>query len=146
MQNPIIEAFEKKHFPQKLKHPDFKSGDTICVDYRIEEGVSKEGKQKFRIQSFEGICIRVRKGTASASFTVRKMSANSVGVERIFPLHSPFIENIKLLASGKVRRARLNYLRDLSGKAARIKSLRIKAGALRESQPLEGAQVTKSPE
>ncbi len=133
MRNPIIEAFEKKNFPAKLKHPDFKAGDTIRVDYKIQEGTSKEGKEKYRIQSFEGVCLRIKKGTTNGSFTVRKISANNIGVERVFPMHSPYIDKIKLLASGRVRRSRLFYLRQLSGKAARIKSLRIDNKALRES-------------
>jgi large subunit ribosomal protein L19 len=94
--------------------PDFKAGDTINVSYKIVEG------NKERIQSFQGVVLQ-RKGEATrATFTVRKIS-NGVGVERVFPVSSPFIESIDVMKRGKVRRARLYYLRGVSGKAARIK-------------------------
>ena len=93
--------------------PDFKSGDTVCVNVKVIEG----GKE--RIQKYEGIVL-ARKGTGTNStFTVRKISSN-VGVERIFPLHSPSIASIKVDRVNKVRRAKLYYLRGLSGKAARL--------------------------
>lgn len=95
--------------------PDFKSGDTISVGVRVVEG------NRSRIQIFEGVVISISSGHGlDKSFTVRKIS-NGVGVERIFPFHSPNIENIKVLKRGKVRRAKLYYLRGLKGKAARIK-------------------------
>ena len=94
--------------------PDFRPGDTIKVMVRVREG------DKERLQAFEGVCVGKRGGGVSETFTVRKVSAG-VGVERIFPLHSPAIAKIELKARGRVRRARLTYLRDLSGKAARIK-------------------------
>ncbi len=98
----------------KAAFPEFKAGDTITVTYRIKE------ENKERLQKFRGVCIQ-RKGTgATQTFTVRKMS-NEVGVERIFPVSSPFIESIELNKSGKVRRARIFYLRELTGKKARIK-------------------------
>ena len=99
--------------------PSFKAGDTVTVHYRITEG-SKE-----RIQQFQGVVIQ-RKGGSSvaATFTVRKMS-NNVGVERIFPVTSPFIEKIEVNKVGDVRRARIFYLRDLRGKSARIKEKRL---------------------
>ncbi len=98
----------------KAAFPEFKAGDTITVTYRIKE------ENKERLQKFRGVCIQ-RKGTgATQTFTVRKMS-NEVGVERIFPVNSPFIESIELNKSGKVRRARIFYLRELTGKKARIK-------------------------
>lgn len=94
--------------------PEFKAGDTVSVDYKIIEGT------KERIQTFQGVVLQ-RKGTGStATFTVRKIS-NNIGVERIFPVSSPFISSVDVLKKGKVRRARLFYLRGLSGKAARIK-------------------------
>ena len=97
--------------------PEFKAGDTLKVFVKIKEG------EKFRIQLFEGVCI-ARKGSGiSESFTVRKISYQ-VGVERTFPIHSPIIDRIEVVKIGKVRRAKLHYLRGLSGKAARIKEIR----------------------
>lgn len=97
----------------KAKHPDFRAGDTITVSYKIKEG------DKERIQEFTGVVIQ-RKGTGSTkTFTVRKIS-NGVGVERIFPFSSPFIEGIEVNKKGDVRRAKLFYLRELTGKKARI--------------------------
>jgi large subunit ribosomal protein L19 len=95
-------------------HPEFRSGDTVRVHVRIKEG------DKERIQVFEGVVLQRRRAGASSSFIVRKISYG-VGVERIFPLHSPTIAKIEVKARGRVRRARLTYLRDLSGKAARIR-------------------------
>ena len=97
--------------------PVFKSGDTITVSYKIKEG-SKE-----RIQQFQGVVLQ-RKGEATGTFTVRKMSGN-VGVERIFPISSPFIESIKVTKRGQVRRARIYYFRERTGKSARIKEKRM---------------------
>ena len=95
--------------------PKFKSGDTISIGVKVVEG------NRSRIQVFEGVVISISSGHGlDKSFTVRKIS-NGVGVERIFPFHSPNIENIKVLKRGKVRRAKLYYLRSLKGKAARIK-------------------------
>jgi len=97
--------------------PDFLPGDTLRVQVRVREG------DKERLQAFEGVCIGRRGGGISETFTVRKVSAG-VGVERIFPLHSPSIATIELVRRGKVRRAKLYYLRALSGKAARIREKR----------------------
>ena len=97
--------------------PAFKSGDTITVDYRITEG------NKERIQQYRGVVIKISGHGDKKRFTVRKMSDN-LGVERIFPLDSPFIEKIEVNKVGKVRRAKLYYLRDLTGKKARIKEKR----------------------
>ncbi len=99
----------------KKKLPDFSAGDTIRVHHLIQEG----GKE--RVQIFEGIVLQRNGGGIDESFTVRKISYN-VGVERIFPLHSPRIAKIEIKQKGKVRRARLYYLRDLKGKKARIQS------------------------
>ena len=97
------------------EYPDFKAGDTITVTYRIVEG------NKERTQKFQGIVIQRRGGSnPTATFTVRKIS-NNVGVERIFPVASPFIESIDVNKHGKVRRARIYYLRNLKGKKAKIK-------------------------
>ena len=95
-------------------HQEFRSGDTVRVHVRIKEG------DKERVQVFEGVVMQRRRAGASSSFVVRKVSYG-VGVERIFPLHSPTIAKIEVKARGRVRRARLTYLRDLSGKAARIR-------------------------
>ena len=106
-------AQEQKAFP------DFKAGDTITVAYKIKEDSAK-GESKERIQKFRGIVIQKRGAGISKTFTVRKMS-NGIGVERIFPYNSPFIDSIELNKVGKVRRARIFYLRGLTGKKARIK-------------------------
>lgn len=95
---------------EKKSHPEFKAGDTIAISYKIVEG------NKERIQKFQGVVLQRRNTT----FTVRKIS-NGIGVERIFPYNSPFIDSIEVLKRGKVRRARLFYLRDAKGKAAKIK-------------------------
>ncbi len=95
--------------------PDFRSGDTVSVGVKVIEGT------RSRIQNFEGVVIAISSGCGtSKTFTVRKIS-NGIGVERIFPMHSPNIETVKVLKKGKVRRAKLYYLRKLKGKAARIK-------------------------
>jgi len=104
----------KSELTYKVNHPDFKAGDTITVHYKIKEG------DKERIQSFTGVVIQVKNEKATRTFTVRKIS-HGVGVERIFPYNSPYIEKIEVVKRGKVRRARIYYIRKLSGKAARIK-------------------------
>jgi len=98
--------------------PTFNSGDTITVSYRIREG------NKERIQQYRGVVIRISGHGVKKRFTVRKVSEN-VGVERIFPMDSPFIENIAINKRGKVRRTKLYYLRQLTGKKARIKEKRV---------------------
>ncbi len=110
-----IEMLEREQM--RVDIPPFKAGDTVKVYSRIKEG------DKERIRVFEGVVIRKRKGTTGATFTVRKISYG-VGVEKIFPLHSPTIDQIKVISKGKVRRARLYYLRKLRGKAARLKEKR----------------------
>lgn len=108
----------EKAFASGKSYPDFKSGDTITVHYKIREG------NKERIQQFKGVVLQ-RKGTAlDETFTVRKISGN-IGVERIFPMTSPFIDKIEINKKGHVRRARIFYLRDLTGKKARIQEKRI---------------------
>ncbi|MDR0844360.1 MAG: 50S ribosomal protein L19 [Tannerella sp.] len=105
-------------FATKKELPAFKSGDTITVSYRITEG------NKERIQQYRGVVIRISGQGDKKRFTVRKMSEN-IGVERIFPIESPFIESIAVNKTGKVRRAKLYYLRKLTGKKARIKEKRV---------------------
>jgi large subunit ribosomal protein L19 len=97
--------------------PPFRAGDSLRVNVRIREG------EKERIQGFEGICIRRHNASLGSTFTVRKISSG-IGVERIFPLHSPLIESITVLRTGRVRQARLYYMRERFGKAARIKERR----------------------
>lgn len=97
--------------------PEFGAGDTIVVSYKIKEG------NKERIQQFQGVVLQRKGSGATETFTIRKMSGN-VGVERIFPVNSPFIESIKVNKKGKVRRARIFYFRERTGKSARIKEKR----------------------
>ena len=111
-----IEDIEKKHLETILagkKITEFYPGDTVKVNVRIVEG------KRQRVQAFEGVCIAKKKGGINSSFTVRKVSFGE-GVERVFQLYSPNLDSIELIRSGKVRRAKLYYLRDRSGKSARI--------------------------
>ncbi len=108
----ILKSIEQDHM--RLDLIPFKAGDNVKVYYRIVEG------EKERIQVFQGNVIRISRGTTNATFTIRKIS-DGVGVERIIPLHSPFIDRIEMVTEGDVRRSRLYYLRKLKGKAARIK-------------------------
>jgi large subunit ribosomal protein L19 len=109
----VIEQIEREQM--RFDHPEFRVGDTVSVSIRIVEGANKE-----RVQIFQGVVIRRKGGGMSASVTVRKVT-HGVGVEKTFPLHSPRVEKIEVLTRGKVRQARLYYLRSLRGKAARIK-------------------------
>ena len=111
----LVNEITKKQLRNDI--PDFRPGDTLKVFVKIREG------DKFRIQLFEGVCIARKGSDISETFTVRKMSYQ-VGVERIFPVHSPIIDHIEVSKHGKVRRAKLHYLRGLTGKAARIKEIR----------------------
>jgi len=119
MRNKYIESFEQAQLENK-NVPEFRAGDTVRVAVRIKEG------SKTRVQNYEGLCIAIRGQGTGRTFMVRKMGANSVGVERIFPLYSESIESIEVLRKGRIRRAKLFYLRELKGKAARIKELRRK--------------------
>ena len=111
-----IEQLEKEQM--RLDHPAFGPGDNVKVHVKIKEG------EKERIQVFQGVVISKRKGNTNATFTVRKVSYG-VGVERVFPLHSPAIDKIEVVTRGRVRRAKIYYLRKLRGKAARIKERRL---------------------
>ena len=110
-----IEQLEKENI--RLDMPNFRPGDTVKVHVKIKEG------EKERIQAFQGVVISKRKGRTNATFTVRKVSYG-IGVERIFPMHSPVIDRIEIVTKGRVRRAKIYYLRKLRGKAARIKEKR----------------------
>jgi large subunit ribosomal protein L19 len=110
----LLLDYVKQQMVPKNAHPQFKAGDTITVSYKIKEG------DKERIQQFNGVVIQRKNERATASFTVRKMS-NGIGVERIFPLSSPFIDKIEVNKVGVVRRAKLFYLRERTGKSARIR-------------------------
>lgn len=116
----LMNIVEKSFANEKVsKYPSFKAGDTVTVTYRIKEG------DKDRLQKFRGVVIQIKGATPQTkTFTVRKI-ASGVGVERIFPFQSPFIDSIELNKVGKVRRARIYYLRKLSGKKARIKEKKI---------------------
>jgi large subunit ribosomal protein L19 len=108
----VVERIEQEQLRGDI--PDFQSGDTVRVNVRIIEG------QKQRLQAFEGVVIRKKRGDCRSSFTVRKISYG-IGVERTFPLHSPVIDSIQVVTRGRVRRSRLYYLRGLRGKKARIR-------------------------
>ena len=112
--NSVIQKIEDRALRTDL--PPFRVGDTVRLQVKVVEG------EKERIQPFEGLVIKINRGGNRANFTVRKISYG-IGVERIFPFHSPRIEKIQVLSRGKVRRAKLYYLRELSGKAARIETI-----------------------
>jgi len=113
--HPFIET--EKEWLKEL--PPFRAGDTLKVNVRVREG------DKERVQAFEGVCIARGGRGVSATFTVRKIS-NGVGVERIFPTHSPMLADVSVVRRGRVRRAKLFYLRELTGKASRIKEKKVR--------------------
>jgi len=117
MKNRYIASFEAAQLAEK-EVPQFRAGDTVRLGVEIKEG------EKKRVQTYEGIVIARSGNGVDATFTVRKIGANSVGVERIFPLFSESIKTFEVVRRGKVRRAKLHYLRGLTGKAARIKELK----------------------
>ncbi|TMA17928.1 MAG: 50S ribosomal protein L19 [Deltaproteobacteria bacterium] len=124
MRSKAIELVEQRNVKPETRAqvPQFRVGDTVRVHTKISEG------DKERIQIFEGVVIRMKRGQVNTTFTVRKMSYG-VGVERIFPLYSPRIDKIEIVTSGKVKRARLFYLRELQGKAARLQNREEGGGA-----------------
>ncbi len=105
-------------FQSGIEMPQFRAGDTVAVAYKIVEG------NKERIQVFKGVVMQIKGEGNNKRFTVRKMSGN-IGVERIFPMNSPFIDSVEVVRHGKVRRSRIYYLRELTGKKARIKEKRV---------------------
>jgi large subunit ribosomal protein L19 len=117
MRNKYIENFENAQVAEK-NIPDFRAGDTVRLAVTIKEG------EKTRVQSYEGVCIAKRGQGTGQTITVRKIGANSVGIERVFPIYSDSINEIQVIRRGRVRRAKLNYLRERSGTSARIKELR----------------------
>jgi len=117
MKNKYVAAFEAAQVEAK-EVPSFRAGDTLRLGVEIKEG------NKTRVQTFEGIVIGLKGEGVSNTFTIRKIGANGVGVERIFPLYSDSLKSIEVVRRGDVRRAKLNYLRGLKGKAAKIKELR----------------------
>jgi large subunit ribosomal protein L19 len=114
--NPILREIQKDNLRTDI--PDFQAGDTLTVYYKIKEG------EKERIQPFTGVVLQRRSSGATETFTIRKISGG-IGVERIIPVNSPFIDRIQVNKRGKVRRARIFYLRELTGKKARIKERKI---------------------
>lgn len=114
-----VEAIKlvESEFTANTKFPEFRAGDTVNVYYKIKEG------NKERVQQYQGVVLQRRNAGISSTFTVRKMSSG-VGVERIFPDYSPNIDKVEVISRGKVRRARLFYLRELTGKKARVKERR----------------------
>lgn len=113
----IIKEIEKEFISDKSEI-EFKAGDTVTVSYRIQEG------NKTRIQKFKGVVIQRKGSNVAATFTVRKISANGIAVERIFPLNSPLIDSLEVESRGKVRQSRIYYMRERTGKAARIKEIK----------------------
>ena len=113
--NDIIRAIESEQLRSDL--PEIRVGDTVRVDYRVVEGTRE------RLQAFEGVVIGKKHGGLQETFTVRRLS-HGVGVERVFPLHSPVVESVEVVREGRVRRGKLYYLRDRVGKAARVKEIK----------------------
>jgi large subunit ribosomal protein L19 len=116
MSEQLIREIEQRQF--KADIPEFRVGDTVRVGVRVVEGARE------RVQEFEGVVIRRRSGGINENFTLRRIASHGIGVERTFLLHSPRLDNLKVVRQGKVRRAKLYYLRGLTGKAARIKERR----------------------
>lgn len=116
MSQQILDEIERRQF--KADIPEFRVGDTVRVGVRVVEG------NRERTQEFEGVVIRRRSGGINENFTVRRIASHGIGVERTFLLHSPRLDTIKVVRTGKVRRSKLYYLRGLTGKAARIKERR----------------------
>ena len=126
MRTQDLVKFEEQHL-RKNPLPEFRAGDTVTVWVKIQEGVDKSGKAKYRLQPFEGVVIRRRRGATNATFLVRKISSGGISVERHFFEHSPVIDRVEVKTYGKVRRSRIYYLRKLRGKAARITSRFVQA-------------------
>jgi len=117
MRNKYIENFEKSQVSEK-NIPEFRAGDTVRLAVTIKEG------EKTRVQNYEGVCIAIRGTGTGRTINIRKIGANGIGIERIFPIYTDSINEITVVRRGRVRRAKLYYLRDLAGKKARIKEIR----------------------
>lgn len=117
MRNKYIENFENTQISEK-NIPEFRAGDTVRLAVTIKEG------EKTRVQNYEGVCIAIRGMGTGRTINIRKIGANGIGIERIFPIYTDSINEITVLRRGRVRRAKLYYLRDLAGKKARIKEIR----------------------
>jgi large subunit ribosomal protein L19 len=117
MRNKYIENFEKSQVSEK-NIPEFRAGDTVRLAVTIKEG------EKTRVQNYEGVCIAIRGTGTGRTINIRKIGANGIGIERIFPIYTDSINEITVVRRGRVRRAKLFYLRDLAGKKARIKEIR----------------------
>lgn len=116
MSQQLLQEIESRQF--KADIPEFRVGDTVRVGVRVVEGTRE------RVQDFEGVCISRRSSGINENFTLRRIASHGIGVERTFLIHSPRLENVRIVRRGKVRRAKLYYLRGLTGKAARIKERR----------------------
>ncbi len=114
----LVQSLERQMLKPETKVPEIHPGDIVRVFVRIVEG------QRERVQPFQGTIIRIRGGSVNETFTVRRIASHGIGVERTFLLHSPRVERVEIVRRSKVRRAKLHYLRDLRGKAARLKELR----------------------
>jgi large subunit ribosomal protein L19 len=139
--NQVVEKVQQSQLRSGL--PDFKPGDTVRVHVKLREGEGEKGeKEKERIQPFEGVVISRRGRLASSTFTVRRVSFG-IGVERIFPVHSPMIAQIEVVRRGRVRRSKLYYLRELRGKAARIRGKERVVQAAPEEAPAPAAPAAE---
>ena len=123
-----LEADQAARLAEARPIPEFHPGDTVIVNVKVKEG------ERARVQAYEGVCIARSGGGLNESFTVRKISYGE-GVERVFPIYSPLIDSIKVVRRGKVRRAKLYYLRDRRGKSARIAEKQDVAGKTKKTQP-----------
>ena len=134
----IIEEIEAEHAAKLpgAKMPSFQPGDTVVVNVKVAEG------ERTRVQAYEGVCIARSGGGLNENFTVRKISYGE-GVERVFPVYSPMIDSVKVLRRGKVRRAKLYYLRDRRGKSARIAERADNSVAAKEAKEAKEAKKTK---
>ena len=131
-----IEAEQAAKLGASAKIPEFQPGDTVIVNVKVKEG------ERTRVQAYEGVCIARTGGGLQESFTVRKISYGE-GVERVFPVYSPMIDSVKVLRRGKVRRAKLYYLRDRRGKSARIAERADNSVAAKEAKEAKEAKKTK---
>ncbi len=131
----LLKVVEKKYTRSDI--PQFKPGDTVRVNYKVVEG------NRTRVQAYEGVVLKVKRNGFNSAFTVRKISFNE-GVERVFPFNSPLIESVQVVSRGKVRRAKLYYLRELRGKAARIRGDRKRLNEDVEARALAAKEAAEA--